>query len=141
MDRLTFKFRGLGVLTVLAVIAVFAVVVRFLWNSLLPDIAGLPALNYWQALGILALCRILFSGFGGGFCNRGMAGMGGRDFRHQNPLREKWMNMSEETRKAFMEREKNFHNMFNERFSHQWCGGAPQDGTQGDGTQKGDSNE
>jgi hypothetical protein len=35
----------LGVLLVLAVIAAFAAVVLFLWNSLLPDIAGLPALN------------------------------------------------------------------------------------------------
>lgn len=30
-----------------------------LWNALLPDIAGLPAINYLQAVGLLALTRIL----------------------------------------------------------------------------------
>jgi hypothetical protein len=53
---------------------VFAVVAMFLWDSLLADIFGLPALNYWQALGIFALSRILFSGIGGGFLVRNKAG-------------------------------------------------------------------
>src|SRR5215813_8371774 len=39
-------------------------VVKLLWNSLAPPLFGLPALGFWQALGILALCRILFGGFG-----------------------------------------------------------------------------
>jgi hypothetical protein len=106
----------LGVIIVLAIIAAFAAVVMFLWNSLMPDIAGLPVLDYWQALGILALSRILFSGIGGGLFGLGMAASRGRG--RQNPLREKWMNMREEDRKAFMEREKDFKNMFRDRFSH-----------------------
>jgi hypothetical protein len=35
-----------------------------LWNWLLPPLFGLPTITFWQALGILALCRILFGGFG-----------------------------------------------------------------------------
>ena len=42
---------------------------------------------------------------------------GGNLFHHDNKLREKWMNMSANERKEFIEKEKEFfkHNM---RFSH-----------------------
>jgi hypothetical protein len=47
-------------------IAVFAfiggMVVRLLWNWLLPPMFGWPTVTFWQALGLLALCRILFGG-------------------------------------------------------------------------------
>lgn len=39
-------------------------IVRLLWNVLLPPLFGFPLLTFWQALGLLALCRILFGGFG-----------------------------------------------------------------------------
>ena len=39
-------------------------VVKLLWNSLLPPLFGVPAVTFWQALGVLVLCRILFGGFG-----------------------------------------------------------------------------
>jgi hypothetical protein len=42
------------------------VIVQWLWNWLLPDIFGLREISFWQALGLLALCRILFGGFGRG---------------------------------------------------------------------------
>ncbi len=35
-----------------------------LWNWLLPSLFGWPAVTFWQALGLLALCRILFGGLG-----------------------------------------------------------------------------
>ena len=38
--------------------------VRLLWNWLLPSLFGWPSVTFWQALGLLALCRILFGGFG-----------------------------------------------------------------------------
>lgn len=39
--------------------------VMFLWNLILPDvIPGVAELNYWQALGILVLSKMLFGGFG-----------------------------------------------------------------------------
>lgn len=41
-------------------------IVQLLWNWLLPELFGFPQLGYWQALGILALSRILFGGFGRG---------------------------------------------------------------------------
>src|SRR5499426_1391102 len=39
-------------------------VVRRLWNWLLPSLFGTPQIRFWQALGLLVLCRILFGGFG-----------------------------------------------------------------------------
>ena len=41
-------------------------VVMRLWNWLLPPLFGWRMLTFWQALGLLALCRILFGGMGHG---------------------------------------------------------------------------
>ncbi len=41
-------------------------VVMHLWNWLLPPLFGWRILTFWQALGLLALCRILFGGLGHG---------------------------------------------------------------------------
>jgi hypothetical protein len=47
-------------------------ITQLLWNWLLPPIFGWKELSFWQALGMLTLCRILF----GGISSRG--GYGGR---------------------------------------------------------------
>ena len=60
------KWIPLLALGFLAFIAVGGLVVRELWNWLLPDLVGARTITFWQALGILALSRILFGGFGGG---------------------------------------------------------------------------
>jgi hypothetical protein len=70
-----------------------------------------------QAAGLLILGRLLFGGIGGRE-HGGRRGRGdGHLFNHGNKLREKWMNMSEEERKEFMEKEKDFF-QFNKRFSN-----------------------
>ncbi len=48
----------------MAFILLGGIVVQWLWNWLLPDICGLRRVTFWEALGLLALCRILFGGFG-----------------------------------------------------------------------------
>ncbi len=40
-------------------------IVNILWNVLMPAIFGLPAIGFWQALGLLLLTRLLFGRFGG----------------------------------------------------------------------------
>ena len=40
-------------------------VVMHLWNWLLPPLFGWRTLTFWQALGLLVLCRVLFGGLGG----------------------------------------------------------------------------
>jgi hypothetical protein len=39
-------------------------IVMALWNWLLPELFGWRTITFWQAIGLLALCRILFGGFG-----------------------------------------------------------------------------
>jgi hypothetical protein len=64
-------------------------VVMHLWNWLLPPLFGWRTLGFWQALGLLALCRILFGGLGHG---------GPRPGRH---FRGRCRNMSPEERERF----------------------------------------
>jgi len=107
--RNTIKFRFAGIFIMLAAYAVFGVVVMLLWNMLMPQIFILPVLNYWQALGLLILARVLFGGLGHGFGRRGIFGSGeDRLFHHGNKFREKWMSMSADERKEFIEKEKDF---------------------------------
>ncbi len=44
---------------------VMGFVLSGLWNALMPAIFGLPAISFWQALGLFLLSRILFGNFGG----------------------------------------------------------------------------
>ena len=39
-------------------------IVMLLWNWLMPPVFGWHQVTFWQALGLLVLCRILFGGFG-----------------------------------------------------------------------------
>ena len=60
----------LAILGMLLFIAIGGAVVLNLWNWLLPPLFGWRQITFWQALGMLALCRILFGGFGGRGCHR-----------------------------------------------------------------------
>jgi len=66
-------------------------VVRLLWNWLTPSLFGFHQINFWQAVGLLALCRILFGGFG---MNRGHPGSRRR-------MAERWERMTPEERERF----------------------------------------
>jgi hypothetical protein len=50
----------LAVLGMAVFIAIGGEVVLQLWNWLLPTLFGWRQITFWQAVGILALCRILF---------------------------------------------------------------------------------
>jgi hypothetical protein len=106
----------------LVAIAGFGAIVMLLWNWLAPAIFGAAVINFWQALGLLALSKILFGGFGGGFGGRGF-GAHGRWDGNRNAIREKWMTMTLEERKDFVNRHhfikpfaERFNEMFDERF-------------------------
>jgi len=118
------KFRSLGIVGFLAMIAIFSVAAMFLWNALMPEIFGLPVLTYWQTAGMVILARILFGGLGLRHLGlRSGRGGDGRLFHHGNALREKWLNMSEDERKEFLRERRNFshlHEFFDERSG---CGG------------------
>ena len=55
----------LAILGMLLFVFIGGELVLHLWNWLLPPLFGWRQITFWQALGMLALCRILFGGFGG----------------------------------------------------------------------------
>lgn len=60
-----------------------------LWNWLLPALfTGVHTIDYWQTLGLIVLCRLLFGGGG-----RGRWG-----------ARRRWHNMTDEERTQFKQR-------------------------------------
>ena len=85
----------LAILGMLLFVTIGGEVVRLLWNWLLPSLFGWPQITFWQALGLLALCRILFGGFG-------MHGSGRHRFRRR--MEERCARMSPEERERFRER-------------------------------------
>jgi len=54
----------LAILGMLLFAVIGGEIVLHLWNSMLPPIFGWRQISFWQALGLLTLCRILFGGFG-----------------------------------------------------------------------------
>jgi len=68
MNRKWKKMIWIAPLAIIAIplfITIGGEIVMHLWNWLLPPLFGWRELNFWQALGLLALCRILFGGLGG----------------------------------------------------------------------------
>jgi hypothetical protein len=67
-------------------------IVRLLWNWLTPPLFGWREISFWQALGLLALCRILFGGFGF---------RGGPRSSFRRRLTQRWEGMTPEERERF----------------------------------------
>ena len=65
-----------------------------LWNWLLPSLFNWPQITFWQALGLLVLCRILFGGLG-------RHGSHGSHFRNRMRWKERCGQMSPEERDRF----------------------------------------
>jgi len=78
-------------------IALGGVIVWQLWNWLAPELFGWTEITFWQALGLLALCRILFGGWGGGSRGSKM----GRRMRER--MSERWASMTPEERERFQQ--------------------------------------
>jgi hypothetical protein len=94
-----------AVLGLLLFIFIGGEVVRLLWNWLLPPLFDWRPITFWQALGLLALSRILFGGYGfrggpryGSGIRRRMAD------RMAERVAERWERMSPEDRERFRQR-------------------------------------
>jgi hypothetical protein len=84
-------------------VAICGEVVMHLWNWLLPGLIGWQQIGFWQALGLLLLCRILFGSWGGG-----------NDRSHRRRAKaERWERMTPEEREKF-------------RLSMRWRCGRPE---------------
>ena len=64
MRKKLFFMVPLAILGMVVFMVIGGEVVRLLWNWIAPALFRLPQITFWQALGLLALCRILFGGFG-----------------------------------------------------------------------------
>lgn len=84
-----------------AAVTVFGWVTMLLWNWLVPELFSGPVITFWQALGLLALSKILFGGFGGGR-HKKKCGHGGPAWKHR--MYEKLSHMSPEERETFKKR-------------------------------------
>jgi hypothetical protein len=78
-------------------------VVKYLWNAILPALLGVAFISYWQAVGLLILCRILFGNFGRGGMGRNPRWENRRGFQMGEQWRNKWANMTDEERAKLKE--------------------------------------
>lgn len=92
------KRKGKKIFIGIAIVILFFLVIallQFLWNKLMPEIFGLKTIDYWQALGLFILSKLLF---GRGF---GKSGPGfGRKMRHRELDRS---DLSEEEKERLRE--------------------------------------
>ena len=84
-------------------------VVRLLWNWLLPPLFGWREITFWQALGMIALCRILFGGSGFHGRSRSNSAIRRRIAdrvadRTADRVADRWERMSAEERERFRQR-------------------------------------
>ncbi len=82
----------LAILAMIAFIVIGGEIVLHLWNWLLPSLFGWRQITFWQALGLLALCRIFFGG-------HAWHGSGRRSFRSR--MKERCEQMSPQERERF----------------------------------------
>lgn len=87
----------LAILGMVLFIIIGGGLVQWLWNWLLPALFGWPQVTFWQALGFLALCRILFGGW---------HSSGRSDWRRRmrERLTERYETMTAEEREHFRQR-------------------------------------
>ena len=81
-----------AILGIALFIAIGGEIVMHLWNWLLPPLFGWRLLTFWQAVGMLTLCRVLFGGVSGRGFHRSHSG---------RRMAERWRHMTPEERESF----------------------------------------
>ena len=89
-------------LAALALLFFFAWITMLLWNWLVPVLFTGPVISYYQALGLLALTKILFFGIGG----RRSCQPGGAQPHWKYKFNQKISSLSPEEREAFKQKVK-----------------------------------
>ena len=95
MRKKMFWIVPLATLAMVLCAALGGYVVMWLWNWLLPGLFGWRLITFWQALALLALCRILFGRIGGRRFTRS-------NFRER--MRDRWERMTPEEREKVRDR-------------------------------------
>lgn len=109
MSRLTrlLIFAPLAILGMLLFAWIGGELVKLLWNWLTPELFGFRLITFWQALGLLALCRILFGGFGlsgGGHRNSRRRMDGKIRERIRERVDERWEELTPEERERLRQK-------------------------------------
>ena len=87
------KIKLIRGLMLLAGAAVLGAMVMWLWNWIMPGLlTGAMTIDYWSALGLLLLCRILFGGF---------RGHGHHSWQEKREHWQRWQAMTPEERQQF----------------------------------------
>ncbi len=89
-----------AILGILLVAFIGGELVKQLWNWLLPPLFGWRQITFWQALGLLALCRILFGGLGRHGFSRSNVRRRIAD-RMADRMADRWEHMTPEERERF----------------------------------------
>lgn len=95
------KKKFLGGLLFIAVFAAAIAIVMLLWNALIPSIIGWTSISYWQAAGLMILCRLLLGGFGRfgrGRFGSPFAHKRAEEWNHMHAMKEEMKDMSREER-------------------------------------------
>lgn len=118
-----FKVFAMIVIGILLFLLANYVLMR-LWNWLMPELFDLPIIDYWQALGVLILAKIIF-GFGGGnghksknngkkskkhFKSSEKCSIMRRDFSEWELYDEFWAKEGEQAFKDYVDKHKNEEN-------------------------------
>jgi hypothetical protein len=51
----------IAIVTVAAIVLIAGFPVMLLWNWLVPELFGFVEITFWQAVGLMALCSMLFN--------------------------------------------------------------------------------
>jgi hypothetical protein len=111
-DHSCHRFRFLIPFAIAGFVAVFTFAVYALWNGVVSDVLGVKTITYWQALGLLVLCKILFGGFPGR--GRGF----GPPWREKMMWKRHWHSLTPEQRA-------NLRDEMREQFGH-WASLTPE---------------
>ncbi len=103
-DNRNFKSKRIFFFVLMVPVLFFGIgaVVMLLWNAILPNLIHVGVISFWQAIGLLVLSKILFSGFRHGSPGRHMHSHG--KYQH---LKEKWENMTDEEKAKYKSNWKN----------------------------------
>ena len=82
----------IGIAAITFFVFIGGTITQLLWNWLLPPLFGWKELSFWQALGMLTLCRILFGGISGrgGYGRRTSNWTPEEKARFRQRVRERW---------------------------------------------------
>ena len=105
-----FFIAPIALFAMVAIAFIGGTVVQLLWNWLFPSLFGWRQITFWEAFGLLVLCRILFGRVGHMGSRSGMRRR--IEERVEQRMADRWDRMTPEERERFRQ---------GVRSRHDWC--------------------